>query len=110
MVKQNNNIGKNIEASEVTQDMIDTWKAQYEEVHKLTVDDKVAYVRNPDRKTLSYASLAMGKDNLKFGEIILKKCWLAGDLEIQHKDSYFLSANAIMEGIIKQREAKLEKL
>lgn len=110
MAKQTQNIPVNINASEVTQEMIDTWKSKYESVHKLTVGDKEAYIRFPDRKTMSYAQMAANGNNLKLGEIILNKCWLAGDMEIQELDSYFYSANNKLEGIIELKSGSLEKL
>lgn len=100
----------NIEASEVTPELIESWKKEHDEVHKIVVGDKVAYLKNPDRKTLSYGAAAAGNDGMKLNEILLKRCWLAGDMEIQTKDSYFISAGAVLEGLIKIKEARLEKL
>ena len=39
---------------DVTKEQIKQWKAKYKEVFVLRVDDKVAYLRTPDRATLSY--------------------------------------------------------
>lgn len=94
----------------VTQEQIDAWKAKFENVFKITVDDKVCYLKSPDRKTLSYASAIGTKDPMKFNEILLKNCWLAGDEEIKTKDSYFMSVSAQLAEIIEIKEAKLEKL
>lgn len=100
----------NIEASEVTPELIESWKQQYDEVHKIVVGDKVGYLKNPDRTTLSYGAAAAGNDGMKLNEILLKRCWLAGDMEIQTKDSYFISSGHVLEGLIKMKEARLEKL
>lgn len=94
----------------VTQEQIDAWKAKFENVFKFTVEDKVCYLKSPDRKTLSYASAIGAKNPMKFNEILLKNCWLAGDEEIKTKDSYFMSVSAQLAEIIEIKEAKLEKL
>ena len=96
--------------NQITQKQIDAWKAQFENVFKITVEDKVCYLKSPDRKTLSYASAVGTKDPMKFNEILLKNCWLAGDEEIKTKDSYFTSVSAQLAEIIEIKEAKLEKL
>ena len=51
---------------DVTKEQIKQWKAKYKEVFVLRVEDKVAYLRTPDRATLSYASTLATKDPMKF--------------------------------------------
>ena len=94
----------------ITQDQIDVWKAQHDSVFKIEVDGKTAYLHSPDRKTLSYASNIGSQDPMKFNEILLKNCWLAGDEEIQTNDSLFMSVSSKLAEIIEFKEAKLEKL
>lgn len=94
----------------VTKAQIEEWKKQYGSVFKITVEDKSVYLKSPDRKTLSYASSVGAKDPLKFNEILLKNCWLDGDMEIQTNDSLFMSVSAQLAEIIELKEAKLEKL
>ncbi len=94
----------------VSKEQIHAWKEQYGDVFKVSVDDKSAYLRSPDRKTLSYASSVGSKDPLKFNEIILNGCWLAGDEELKTNDSYFLAVSGKLSEIIQVKEAKLEKL
>ena len=95
---------------DVTKEQIKQWKAKYKEVFVLRVDDKVAYLRTPDRATLSYASTLATKDPMKFNEAILTNCWLGGDEEIKTDDALFLSASSKLGELIKNKEAKLEKL
>lgn len=96
--------------SEITQEQIDAWKEKHEAVFKLSVEDKVAYLRSPDRKTLSFASKVGAQDPMKFNEYILENCWLAGDEEIKTKDSLFMSASGQLSNIIQIAESSLEKL
>jgi hypothetical protein len=99
---------ENITAASVTEQMIADWKKQHGEIFKLNVEDKVCYLKQPGRKTLSYASAT--KDTFKFNEIVLKDCWLAGDEEILSSDAYFLAACSKLDGIIAIKEAELVKL
>ncbi len=93
-----------------SKEQIAEWKAKYGDIFKISVEDKVAYLRSPDRKTLSYASTVGGKDPLKFNEIILNGCWIEGDEELKTNDSYFLAVSGKLAEIIQVKEAKLEKL
>ena len=95
---------------DVTKEQIKQWKAEYKEVFVLRVDDKVAYLRTPDRATLSYASTLATKDPMKFNEAILTNCWLGGDEEIKTDDALFLSASSKLGELIQIKEATLEKL
>ena len=94
----------------ITQEQIDLWKQQFESVFKVQIEDKVAYLRSPNRKELSYASKLGGQDPFGFNEHILKCCWLDGDKEIQEKDSFFMALSGKLDKIIEIKEAKLEKL
>lgn len=95
-----------------TQEQIDGWKAKYPnaDIWQITVEDKVAYLRSPDRKTLSMASTVGAQDPMKFNEILLKNCWLDGDLEIQTNDTLFLSASSKLAQLIEIKETEMVKL
>lgn len=93
-----------------TKEQIADFKAKHGEIFKIKVDGKSCLLRKPNRKELGYASVA-GKENpLKFNEVILNSCWLAGDEEIRTNDTLFLSASAKIAEIIEVKEAELEKL
>ena len=93
-----------------TQEQIDAWKQKHGDIFKLKIEDKVCFLKSPDRKTLSYASSVATKDPLKFNEILLSNCWLGGDEEIKTNDSFFLAASSKIAEIIEVKEAELEKL
>lgn len=97
-------------SQEITQKQIDAWKVEHGEIFLLSIEDKKAYLKKPNRKTLSYAAMAGQKDNMAFNEIILKDCWLAGDEEIKTDDGLFLSASAKLPALIQIKEAELVKL
>lgn len=94
----------------LSKEQIAEWKKKYGSVFLLSVDGKNAYLRKPDRKTLSYASTAGQTDPLKFNEVLLKGCWLGGDEEIRTDDELFLAASAKLGELIQLKEAELKKL
>lgn len=90
---------------------ITAWKSAYKTVHKLTVEDKVAYLRNPDRRTLSAAMTKIAKGDIVGGsEVILENCWLGGDEEIKNDDDLFVGAVSKVGELIEVKSAELEKL
>lgn len=95
---------------EITQAQIEQWKAQHGEVFKISVGKKVCYLRKPSRKALSYAALSAQTDPLKYNEVILNDCWLAGDEEIKTDNGLFLSVSQKLPSLIEIKEAELEKL
>ena len=95
---------------EITQEQIDKWKQQYGAVFEITVEDKKAYLKPPDRKILSCATVEAGKDPFAFNDIILKNCWIGGDEEIRDVESYSLAAGSQLDKIIEFREASIKKL
>lgn len=95
---------------EITKEQIQEWKKKHGDIFRLTVEGKVAYLRTPDRKTMSYASSFASSEPLKFNEILLENCWLGGDEEIKTNDILFLSASSKLAEIIQIKTATLEKL
>lgn len=95
---------------DVTKEQIEAWKKEHGDIFKISVEDKVCYLKRPSRKTLAYASSVATKDPIKFNEIILNGCWLAGDEEIKTNDTYFLGASAKLTDLIEVKEAELVKL
>ncbi len=58
---------------------------------------KVGYLRKPDRATIKYAMTKTVRadqtiDTISSGEVVLKKCWLGGDEEINTDDKYYFRA------------------
>jgi len=93
-----------------TTEQIEAWKSQHGEIYEIEVDGHFAYVKTPDRKTLSYAGSVGTKDPIKFNEIILNSCWVDGDLAIKTDDKLFLGAGQVLGEIIQVKEASIKKL
>ena len=94
----------------ITKEQIEEWKKQYNDIYVLNIEDKKAYLRTPDRQTLSCASTLATKDPLKFNEVVLNNCWLGGDEEIKTNDELFLAVSSKLPDLIQIKEATLEKL
>ncbi|MDR1370937.1 MAG: hypothetical protein LBJ72_12570 [Dysgonamonadaceae bacterium] len=93
-----------------TQEQIADWKAKHGDVFRIQVEDKSCYLKKPSRKALGYASMA-GKENpLKFNEVLLNDCWLAGDEDVKTDDTLFLSVSSKLTELIQVKDAELEKL
>lgn len=95
---------------EPTTAQIEAWKKEYGDVFKITVGDKTCFLKRPARKTLAYASSVATKDPIKFNEIILNGCWIAGDESIKTDDTLFLGVSAKLAEVIEVQEAELVKL
>lgn len=106
--------------TEVTQEHIDAWKKEHGTVYRITVKgeeigdetepDKVAYLKKPNRKTLSYASTVGQTDPFQFNEIIFNDCFLGGDKSILENDDDFLAASQQITELVKFKQTELEKL
>ena len=47
---------------------------------------------------------------MKYNEIILANCWVAGDEEIKTDDAYFLGVSGVLGDLIDIKKANLKKL
>lgn len=108
MENKNSEKGKLI--GQATAEQIEIWKKKYGKVSGIIVDGHICYLRKPDRKTLSYASVAGQKDPLKFNEVLLNNCWLGGSEAIKTDDDLFLSVGAKIADLITVKEAELVNL
>lgn len=83
-------------------------------VHEISVqvsDEELAfcYLRTPDRNTMG-AVMAIGRNNpIKANEIVLSKCWLAGDERIRTDDELFLSVMPRLNELVDLRKADIKK-
>ncbi len=89
---------------------ISEWKAKHGDVFQVEVDNRVAYLKRPDRKVLGAAAVTGKSDPMKYNEVILNNCWLEGDEEIRTNDAMFLGVSAQLAEIIEIKEATLKKL
>lgn len=93
----------------INPEQIRQWKVEHGDVFEVEVDGRRAYLKKPDRKTLSYAMAQAQTNPLGFAEVILRNCWLAGDESIQTDDSLFLAVSSKLDELIQIKEAELKK-
>lgn len=98
------------ETKMVTPEQVEAWKKKHGDVFCVTVAGKTAYLKRPDRKTLGAAAVIGKNDPMKYNEIMLRNCWLAGDEEIKTDDALFLGVSAKLGELIDIKEAELKKL
>lgn len=95
-------------------DQLKSWKEKYGDgnVFEVVVEDKKAVLHRPGRKDLSFANAgsSQGKDSIKLVEILLKQCWIDGDMEIQENDAYFLGVVPVLDALLEAKEAEIKKL
>ncbi|MCS7027365.1 MAG: hypothetical protein NZ519_01245 [Bacteroidia bacterium] len=94
---------------EITEKQIQEWKQKYGEVYAVTVEDKIGYLRKPDRKILSAANV-YANDSIKYNEFILKNCWLGGDTSLMDEDACFFALCKKLGELIEVKEAELKKI
>lgn len=94
---------------QATTEQVDAWKAKYGVVFAYTADDKICYLRKPDRMTLNYAS-RLQNDPLKSNELLIKNCWLGGWDGFKTEDEYFFGLNNKLKEIIQVKQGELAKL
>lgn len=96
--------------SEVTPEVIKSWKSEYGKVMKYEAEGKVAYFREPDIKTLD-ASAAMATTNpIRSNEIMAKACFLGGDEDIITEQKYFLGFMDHLKKLINKVEGEFSEL
>ena len=99
---------------EFTDEQLKRWKDKYGDdgISEVTVADKKAVLHKPSRKDLSFASAGSGQgsDAIKFSEILMRQCWIDGDMEIQEDDNYFLGAVPVLQAVSEVKKAEIKKL
>ncbi len=92
------------------QNQIEVWKEKHGKVYSFTANDKVCYLRKPTRKALSAAAIIGQKDPLKYNEVLIANCWLAGDEDLKNDDAYFLGLSAKIADLVEVKEGELKEL
>ncbi len=97
-----------------TDDQLKSWKKKYgdDSVFEVVAGDKKAVLHKATRQDLSFANAgsSAGQDSVKFCEILLKQCWIDGDMEIQTDDDYFFGVISVIQEMASYKEASIKKL
>jgi hypothetical protein len=105
-----NNESKVLRSGELSAEQEGQLKEKYPTLFKLEFEDKVAYLRKPDRATLKAAMSKVLTDPIGFAEVILKNCWLDGDEDVKKNDEYIMGSVGPLNNIVNARTAELVKL
>lgn len=94
----------------VTEKKIQEWKDKYGGVYHLPVEDKSAYLREPNMIDFKRAFTAMQKNgDVAFGEEMLEALWIEGDSEIKTEDEYFFAARKTLIDFFNYEDATIDK-
>lgn len=95
-----------------TEAQIEAWKKKHGDVYVFAVKDKEIYLRPPGRNELGYMYSAEKKgDNIFDAQaVVMKSCYLAGDMEMIDNDKYFMGACKKLQELMDYGEATVKKL
>ena len=94
----------------ITSTQIDAWKKQHGDIYMISVEDKAAYFRSPDRNTMSYM-MSQGQSNpMSAIEILAKNCFVGGDQVLLEDNQYFFAVVQQLDKLMRAKEASLKKL
>lgn len=94
---------------EITEEIINGWKAKYGDIYKVEIDGKVCFLHKPDRKVLGYVA-SIANNPIKQSEALLNNCWVDGDDEIKTNDELFFGVSAKLNELILIKQAEIVKL
>ena len=95
----------------VSEKQIQEWKDQYGVVYKLPVDDKVAYLRQPEMTDFKRAFSAMNKGgDIAFGEEMLNSLMIGGDNEVKTELEYFNAARKRLVDFFEYDDAEVSNI
>lgn len=89
---------KTVLKGQLTPEEIALLKAKHIYVYEQEIDGRVAYLKRPDRSTLSAAEKVGERDSNTYNQIIVENCWLGGCEELKEDAIYC----AILAGCIMQ--------
>lgn len=93
-----------------TPEQIEAWKKQFGDVYQVTVEERTCFLKKPTRKVISMATSVGQSDPIKFSELMLNNCWIAGDEDIKTNDELFLSVAGKLAELVEVKESELKKL
>lgn len=104
-------MAKTEKSGQMSPEQIQKLKEKYGDVFAYECDNKVCYLRRPDRKILGLSmSIDTGNDPFKKNAILIDNCWLGGDEALKDVDAYFYGLSNYVEGLIEVKMGELKKL
>jgi hypothetical protein len=98
-------------AEEVTSDVIEGWKREFDKVVKFTTEDgKVGFFRNPDLQAVDASASIAATNPVKSNQLLAKACFLGGDEEITTESKYILGLGRHLQSLVVRVEGELSTL
>lgn len=91
-------------------EQVEAWKKEHKGMFAVKVGGHIAYLKKPDRKTLSYCNSIGKADVIKYNETLLNNCFVGGSEAVKTEDELFYGVSGQLLRIIEVAEAELEKL
>lgn len=95
---------------QATPEQVEAWKKEHKGLFSVKVGGHIAYLKKPDRKTLSYCNSIGKTDMIKYNETLLNNCFIGGSEAVKTVDELFYGVSGQLLRIIEVAEAELEKL
>lgn len=89
---------------------IEDWKKEHGGVYAFPVDDKTAYLREPNMVDWKRILSKLSNGETAMCEEILRSLWLGGDEEIRNDDAYFSSAKKELRDFSNYSDAETHKV
>ena len=101
----------NVTASskDVTPEMVGEWKNKYGDVFVVEAEGKKCWLRRPDRKVIGAAVVLSNGDPMEQKEVIIRNCWLGGDMEFQNEGRNFFAMSGQVDELVDSAKAALKK-
>lgn len=103
-------MAKTEKSGQISPEQIQKLKDKYGDVFTYECDNKVCYLRRPDRKILGLAMSSDTIDPFKKNETLIANCWLGGDDNLRDVDAYFYDLSTHIEQLIEVKRGELKKL
>ncbi|SEW01920.1 hypothetical protein SAMN05428988_1312 [Chitinophaga sp. YR573] len=99
-------------SGQVTQDVIDTWKAKHkiDKIFTYVIEDKICYLRPVDRDIYGLAVKKMERDTTKFNETVINGIWLGGDEDIRKVNGYYFGLIEFVEELMAKKKGILSEI
>lgn len=94
---------------------VQKWKEQYKNIFAYDVETDGGktvrlYLKQPDRRILSAATITAKGDPMRYNEVVLKNCLLEGDESLLKDDSIFFGLSSKVDELVNAKVGELKKL
>ena len=94
---------------QLTDEQIADFKAKHGEVIEAKFEGSVGYFKRADRQVMRMAMPFLNTDRIKYMEIIIENCWLAGDEKMKTDDDAFFALTDAVPDITAKKSAEIKK-